>query len=92
MLDAGLLLAACNARPSIWLWHAALACGVGQMREATGVSLAVGTLMLARKEILTKVGGVYGPEACLEPARFLPGLREGGITAYSDLEMTKPIV
>jgi len=69
-----------------------IACGVGQMREATGLSLAVGTLMLARKEILTKEGGVYGPEACLEPAKFLTGLREGGITAYSDLEMTKPIV
>ena len=69
-----------------------MTCGIGQMREATGVSLAVGTLMLARKEILTEEGGVYGPEACLEPIKFLTYLRDRGITAYYDLEMTKPVV
>lgn len=69
-----------------------MACGVGQMREATGVSLAIGTLMLARKETLTKEGGVYGPEACLEPVKFLTYLKEMGITTYFDLEMTKPVV
>jgi hypothetical protein len=69
-----------------------IACGIGQMREATGVSLAIGTLMLARQEILTKDGGVYGPEACLEPLKFLTYLKEMGITAYFDLEMTKPVV
>lgn len=69
-----------------------MACGIGQMREATGISLAVGTLMLARKEIITEEGGVYGPEACLEPIRFLTSLRERGIMTYYDLEMTKPVV
>jgi len=62
------------------------------MREATGVSLAIGTLMLAQKEILTKEGGVYGPEACLDPIKFLTYLKEGGITTYFDLEMTMPVV
>jgi len=44
-----------------------IACGIGQMREATGLSLSVGTLMLARGELLTEEGGVYAPEACLPP-------------------------
>ena len=69
-----------------------IACGIGQMREATGVSLAIGTLMLAQKEILTKEGGVYGPEACLDPIKFLTHLKEMGIAAYFDLEMTNPVV
>jgi saccharopine dehydrogenase-like NADP-dependent oxidoreductase len=69
-----------------------IGCGIGQMRESTGISLAVGTLMLARKEILTTEGGVYGPEACLEPIKFFTYMKERGITSYSDLEMTKPII
>jgi saccharopine dehydrogenase-like NADP-dependent oxidoreductase len=69
-----------------------IACGIGQMREATGISLAIGTLMLAQKDILTTEGGVYGAEACLDPMKFLARLKECGITAYADLEMTKPII
>lgn len=68
------------------------ACGIGQMREATGVSLAVGTLMLGRKELLTQAAGVYGPEACFDPIKFLTYLKERGITAYYNLEMTQPVV
>lgn len=69
-----------------------MACGIGQMREATGLSLAIGTLMLARKEILTEEGGVYGPEACMDPIKFFTYLKERGILSYFDLEMTKPVV
>jgi saccharopine dehydrogenase-like NADP-dependent oxidoreductase len=69
-----------------------MACGIGQMREATGLSLAVGTMMIARKELLTEEGGVYGPEACFEPVKFFTYLKERGITAYYDLEMTKAVV
>lgn len=69
-----------------------MACGIGQMREATGLSLAVGTLMLGRKEMLTTGGGVYGPEACFDPVRFLTLMRERGITAYSDLDMIEAVV
>jgi lysine 6-dehydrogenase len=67
-------------------------CGIAQMRESTGLSLAVGTLMLARKEVLTTEGGVYGPEACLDPVKFFTYMKERGITSYSDLEMSKPII
>jgi len=72
--------------------HEVGSCGIAQMRESTGLSLAVGTLMLARKEILTTEGGVYGPEACLDPVKFFTYMKEQGITAYSDLEMSKPII
>ncbi len=69
-----------------------MVCGIGQMREATGVSLAIGTLMLARKEILAEEGGVYAPEGCLEPQKFLTYMKAKGITAYYDLEMTRPVI
>ena len=68
-----------------------LACGIGQMREATGLSLSVGTLMLARGELLVEGGGVYAPEGYLEPMTFLARLSEKGIKAYWDLEMTRPV-
>ena len=67
-------------------------CGVGQMREATGLSLSVGAQMLARKEIVTEKGGVYAPEACLKPEVFLPAVKAKGIEAYEDVAMTKPFL
>jgi len=66
--------------------------GVGQMRNATGLSLSVGSLMLGRNEVLAEEGGVYGPEACFEPGKFLSQMKERGITAYFDLEMKRPVV
>ncbi len=69
-----------------------LICGVGQMREATGLSLSIGTLMLARGELRTQQGGVYAPEACLDPRTFFLHLRAKGITAYADLAMTQPAI
>ena len=66
--------------------------GVGQMRDATGLSLSVGALMLGRKEVLTEEGGVYGPEACFEPTKFFSSMKERGISAYFDLAMTRPVV
>ena len=68
-----------------------MACGLGQMREATALALSVGTQMLARKELTVKEGGVYAPEACLDPVAFLPMIREKGIEAFEDLAMTKPL-
>jgi lysine 6-dehydrogenase len=67
------------------------ACGIGQMREATGLSLSIGTLMLARRELLTERGGVYAPEACLDPQKFIAYFSAKGIKAYEDLAMTRPI-
>jgi lysine 6-dehydrogenase len=69
-----------------------VACGVGEMREVTGLSLSVGTQMLARKQLLVDAGGVYAPEGCLEPYAFLTALREKGVQAYADLAMTEAIV
>ena len=66
-------------------------CGVGQMREATGLSLSIGTLMLGRKQLLTTSGGVYAPEGVIEPYGFVDAFREKGLELYEDLEMTRPI-
>jgi saccharopine dehydrogenase-like NADP-dependent oxidoreductase len=68
-----------------------IACGVGQMREATGLSLSVGTLMLARGELLTGEGGVYAPEACLDPGKFIARLSARGVKAYADLGLTQAL-
>jgi lysine 6-dehydrogenase len=68
-----------------------LLCGTGQMREVTGVCLAVGALMLGRGQLLIEEGGVYAPEAVIEPNRFLSCLRAKGITAYEDVAMTRPV-
>jgi lysine 6-dehydrogenase len=68
-----------------------MVCGVGQMREATAICLSAGTQMLARKELTVKEGGVYAPEACLDPQAILPAMTAQGIEAYEDLAMTKPL-
>ncbi len=68
-----------------------MVCGVGLMRETTGLCLSVGTQMLARKELTVKKGGVYAPEACLDPAAFLPMITAKGIEAYEDLALTRPL-
>jgi len=68
-----------------------IACGIGQMREATGLSLSIGALMLARGELLTEEGGVYAPEACLDPREFITRLGAKGVKAYEDLAMTRQI-
>ena len=66
-------------------------CGTGQMREITGLSLAVGTLMLGRGELVSETGGVYAPEGCLEPTAFMEGMKARGMNAYRDLELTQAI-
>jgi lysine 6-dehydrogenase len=67
-------------------------CGIGQMREATGLSLSVGVQMLARREVLSEEGGVYAPEACLKPEPFLAAMKAKGVEAFEDLAMTKPFL
>ena len=68
-----------------------MACGVGEMREATGVSLAVGALMVGRRQLSTDQPGVYAPEGCLEPGRFIDEMGRRGLQAYEDLAMTRPV-
>ena len=67
-------------------------CGTGVMREATGISLSVGTQMLARREIVSEGGGVYAPEACLKPEVFISEMKAKGVEAYEDLAMTRPFL
>lgn len=66
-------------------------CGTGQMREATGLSLAVGALMVGRKQLLTTQGGVYAPEGCIDPAVFIRAMRDKGLAAYEDLALARPL-
>ena len=47
--------------------------------------------MLTRRELLTEKGGVYAPEACLDPQKFIAYFSAKGIKAYEDLAMTRPI-
>ena len=68
-----------------------LLCGVGQMRDVTGVSLSVGTQMLSRRELTTSEPGVYAPEGCLAAAAFIERMRAKGLDAYEDVAMTRPL-
>jgi hypothetical protein len=68
-----------------------MVCGVGRMREATALSLSAGTQMLARKELTVKEGGVYAPEACVDPLAFVSVMRAKGVEAYEDVGMTRPL-
>lgn len=68
-----------------------LLCGVGQMRDVTGLSLSVGTQMLANRELTTTAPGVYAPEGCLIPETFIDRMRAKGLDAYEDVAMTVPL-
>jgi saccharopine dehydrogenase-like NADP-dependent oxidoreductase len=68
-----------------------MACGTGEMRATTGLSLSIGTQMLGRGQVTSTGGGVFAPEACLDPEAFLSALREKGIEAYEDLAMSRPL-
>ncbi len=68
-----------------------LVCGVGEMREATGLSLSVGTLMLARRQLTTTTAGLYAPEGILDPVAFIAELRARKVEAFYDLEMKSPL-
>ncbi|MBW2533098.1 MAG: saccharopine dehydrogenase NADP-binding domain-containing protein [Deltaproteobacteria bacterium] len=66
-------------------------CGVGQMREATGVGLAVGSMMVLRAQRAARRAGVFAPEGILDAAEFIAGMKHHGIAAYRDLAMTEPL-
>jgi len=67
-----------------------LVCGVGTMRDATGLALSIGGLALASRDGLTRTGGVFAPEACLDPLKLVRTLADKGVVGYRDLEMTQP--
>ena len=68
-----------------------LRCGVGQMRETTGLSLSVGAYMLGRGQLLSSEGGVFAPEGCLEADTFFKHLHDRGIEAFEDVAMRHPV-
>ena len=68
-----------------------MACGVGTMRQATGLCLSAGVQMLTRGELTVKEGGMYAPEVCLDPAAFVRVMKAKGIGAYEDIAMTRPL-
>lgn len=65
-------------------------CGTGKMRDVTGLSLSVGALMIAKGFLTVRDGGVYAPEAALDPTSTIQALREKGIEMYRDCAMTLP--
>src|SRR5690606_17067393 len=54
-------------------------CGIGQMRDSTGLSLSIGAQMLGRRQLTVEGGGVFAPEGCLQTEPFIVGLQEKGI-------------
>jgi saccharopine dehydrogenase-like NADP-dependent oxidoreductase len=68
-----------------------LVCGVGIMREGTGLSLAIGARLLGSGR-LTRKGGVFAPEACIDPGDFLRELEQKGMRGYRDIAMTRPFL
>lgn len=69
-----------------------MVCGVGTMRDATGLSLSIGAQMLGARQGLIETGGVLAPEACLDPREFVRRLEGKGIFGYRDLGMTERFV
>jgi saccharopine dehydrogenase-like protein len=68
-----------------------ICCGVGLMRETTGLSLAAGAYLLGRRELTVDTGGVYAPEGCLDSGAFFQYLHERGVDAFEDLAMTRRV-
>jgi saccharopine dehydrogenase-like NADP-dependent oxidoreductase len=68
-----------------------LVCGVGLMRDGTGLSLAIGARLLGSGQV-TRRGGVMAPEACLDPREFMGQLEQKGLRGYRDLAMTRPFL
>jgi hypothetical protein len=67
-------------------------CGVGQMREITGLSLSIGTQMLGERRLTTTTGGVFAPEACIDPAAFIGAFAARGLHVFEDVAMTRPLL
>jgi len=66
-------------------------CGVGTMRDVTGLSLSAGALMLGSNNVLVSEGGVYPPEACLSPSIFFPAMQARGVAVFEDVSMITPM-
>ena len=65
--------------------------GIGLMRDTTALPLVVGTLMAGRGELICDGGGVYAPEAAIDPVAFMREMRQWDLIFYEDIEMTRPV-
>lgn len=68
------------------------ACGTATMRDATGLALSVGAIMLGTGRLTTEQGGVFAPEGCLDAVGFLEMIGSRGVPVYSDLAMTSRLL
>jgi hypothetical protein len=64
--------------------------GIGEMREVTGVSLAIGARLLALKQTkVVSIGGVYAPEGAMT-MKFLLACFHKGFVGTKDIAQTQP--
>ena len=64
--------------------------GFAEMRESTGISLAVGATLLGTGQGLsTTEGGMYAPEGAVDPVAFLRIILSQGFVAYKDTKLTQ---
>ncbi len=68
-----------------------MACGLGAMREGTGLPLAAGAKVLARRALTVQGGGVFAPETCLDPLQFMEWMQAKGVAGFQDVAMTQPL-
>ncbi|MCB9488967.1 MAG: saccharopine dehydrogenase NADP-binding domain-containing protein [Deltaproteobacteria bacterium] len=68
-----------------------IGCGTGQMRNITGLSLSVGALMLAKKELKTTEPGIYSPEGLVKPESFIREFSGKDLFMYEDVAMAHPV-
>lgn len=66
-------------------------CGVGLMRDVTGVALSIGAQMVARRELTCQGGGVFAPEACIRPNVAIRAFEGRGLRLFEDLAMSRPL-
>jgi len=66
-------------------------CGVGEMRRTTGAALSIGAQMVAARQLICNGGGVFAPEACIQPDQALQAFATRGLQLYEDLAMTRPV-
>lgn len=67
------------------------ACGTATMKDATGLSLSVGAILLGKGRLTERDGGVFAPEGCLDAMEFIDLMEHRGVRVYSDIEMTEKL-
>lgn len=63
--------------------------GVDKMSRLTSIPTSITAQMLVKGELTIRKGGIYAPEACIKPKRFLEELAKRGIKIFEDF--SKPL-